>query len=109
MLCEALDLLEQGKGLHPAEVDQFSRMLVKEPDVDLGETIRETVFVGDRKKRIYPRSLRQRTYCSAINHKDLVFGVGPAGIEENILGNGDGAKCTLIKKRLKRSFCVVLL
>ena len=70
---QLLDLLEQGKGLHPAEVDQFSRMLVKEPDVDLGELIRETVFVGDRKKRIYPRSLRQRTYCNAINHKDLVF------------------------------------
>ena len=47
---QLLDLLEQGKGLHPAEVDQFSRMLVKEPDVDLGELIRETVFVGDRKR-----------------------------------------------------------
>ena len=48
--CATLDLLEQGKGLHPAEVDQFSRMLMKEPDVDLGELIRETVFVGDRKE-----------------------------------------------------------
>ena len=65
-----LDLLEQGKGLS-RRIDQFSRMLMKEPDVDLGALIRETVFVGDRKKRIYPRSLRQRTYCNAINHKDL--------------------------------------
>ena len=98
---QLLDLLEQGKGLHPAEVDQFSRMLMKEPDVDLGALIRETVFVGDRKKRIYPRSLRQRTYCNAINHKDLVFGVGPAGTGKTFLAMAMALNA-LYKEEVKR-------
>jgi len=98
---QLLDLLEQGKGLHPAEVDQFSRMLMKEPDVDLGELIRETVFVGDRKKRIYPRSLRQRTYCNAIKHKDLVFGVGPAGTGKTFLAMAMALNA-LYKEEVKR-------
>lgn len=70
---QLLDLIEQGNSLHPAEVDQFSRMLLREPEVDLGDLIKETIFVSARKKRIFPRSLRQLTYCKAINHKDLVL------------------------------------
>ena len=87
IMIQLLDLLEQGKGLHPAEVDQFSRMLIREPDVDLSELYRDTVFVGDRKKRIYPRSLRQRHYCKAITNNDLVFGVGQQALED-IFGDG---------------------
>ena len=82
---QLLDLIEQGNSVHPAEVDQFSRMLVREPDVDLADLIKETIFVSARKKRIFPRSLRQLTYCKAINHKDLVFGVGPAGTGKTFL------------------------
>ena len=95
------DLLAQGKGLHPAEVDQFSRMLMREPDVELGELYRETIFIGDRKKRIYPRSLRQRNYCKAISHSDLVFGVGPAGTGKTFLAMAM-ALSALYKEEVKR-------
>ncbi len=95
------DLLGQGKGLHPAEVDQFSRMLMREPDVELGELYRETIFIGDRKKRIYPRSLRQRNYCKAIAKSDLVFGVGPAGTGKTFLAMAM-ALSALYKEEVKR-------
>jgi phosphate starvation-inducible PhoH-like protein len=101
IMIQLLDLLEQGKGLHPAEVDQFSRMLMREPDVDLSELYRDTVFVGDRKKRIYPRSLRQRYYCQAINNNDLVFGVGPAGTGKTFLAMAM-ALSALYKEEVKR-------
>ena len=98
---QLLDLIEQGKGLHAAEVDQFSRMLMREPDVELKELVRETVFVGDRKKRIFPRSLRQRTYCKSITHKDLVFGVGPAGTGKTFLAMAM-ALSALYKEEVKK-------
>ena len=101
IMIQLLDLLEQGKGLHPAEVDQFSRMLMREPDVDLSELYRDTVFVGDRKKRIYPRSLRQRYYCQAITNNDLVFGVGPAGTGKTFLAMAM-ALSALYKEEVKR-------
>jgi len=98
---QLLDLLEQGKGLDPAEVDQFSRMLLDEPEVDLGELFRETIFVGERKKRIFPRSLRQRTYCQAIQRNDLVFGVGPAGTGKTFLAMAM-ALSALYKEEVKK-------
>ena len=98
---QLLDLIEGGQGLHSAEVDQFSRMLMREPDVELKELVRETVFVGDRKKRIFPRSLRQRTYCKSITRKNLVFGVGPAGTGKTFLAMAM-ALSALYKEEVKK-------
>ncbi len=98
---QLLDLIEQGQPLHAAEVDQFSRMLIKEPDVELRDLVKETVFVGNRKKRIFPRSMRQKTYCKAINHNDLVFGVGPAGTGKTFLAMAMALNA-LYKEEVKR-------
>ena len=61
------------------------RLLVREPETRLAELFKETVFVGARKKRIYPRSIRQRDYCAAVRENDLVFGIGPAGTGKTYL------------------------
>ena len=82
---QLLDLVEEGKGLSPAEIDQLSRMMLQDPDVNLQALFQNTIFVADRKKRIYPRSGRQSQYCGAILKKDLVFGIGPAGTGKTYL------------------------
>ena len=78
-------LVEGGHALHPPQVDQMCRLLVREPGTRLAELYKETVFVGARKKRIYPRSIRQRDYCAAVRENDLVFGIGPAGTGKTYL------------------------
>jgi phosphate starvation-inducible PhoH-like protein len=88
----ALVVLEQlcelactGHQLHSADVDQAVRLLSNEPDVRLSELYSDTVYVGTKKKRIHPRSLRQRDYIKAMRDHPLVFGVGPAGTGKTYL------------------------
>ena len=82
---QLLSVLESGASLHPAEIDQSSRMLMRETGVSLVELSKQTIYVGHKKKRIYPRSLRQKEYFDAIKKNDLVFGVGPAGTGKTYL------------------------
>ena len=85
VLSQLLSVIENGTHFRAAEVDQASRLLREEPDVDLLELFRETIFVAHKKRRIVPRSPRQRQYFRAINRSDLVFGVGPAGTGKTYL------------------------
>lgn len=98
---QLLTMLEAGGTLHPAEIDQSSRMLMKESEVSLVALSKETIFVGYRKKRIYPRSLRQKEYFQAISKNDLVFGVGPAGTGKTYLAMAM-ALSALVKEDVKR-------
>ena len=98
---QLLNILESGGTLHPAEVDQSSRMLMRESEVSLVALSKETIFVGHRKKRIYPRSLRQKEYFQAISKNDLVFGVGPAGTGKTYLAMAM-ALSALVKEDVKR-------
>jgi phosphate starvation-inducible PhoH-like protein len=60
-------------------------MLMRESGVSLVELSKQTIYVGHKKKRVYPRSLRQKEYFDAIKKNDLVFGVGPAGTGKTYL------------------------
>lgn len=82
---ELLSVLESGGILYPADIDQSSRMLMRESGVSLVELSKQTIYVGYKKKRIYPRSIRQKQYFDAIKKNDLVFGVGPAGTGKTYL------------------------
>lgn len=82
---ELLSVLESGGVLYPADIDQSSRMLMRESGVSLVELSKQTIYVGYKKKRIYPRSIRQKQYFDAIKKNDLVFGVGPAGTGKTYL------------------------
>ena len=72
-----------GHSLSSADVDQASRMLLREPSVRLIELYNDTIAAG--KKRLHPRSLRQRDYIQAMRAQSLVFGVGPAGTGKTYL------------------------
>jgi len=72
-----------------------------EPTVQLLQLFRETIFVGQRKKRIYPRSLRQSHYFRSVEKHDLVFGVGPAGTGKTFLAMAM-ALSALLREDVKR-------
>jgi phosphate starvation-inducible protein PhoH and related proteins len=101
IISQLFALVENGYNLRVAEVDQASRMLLNEPEVNLVKLCKETIFVGQRKKRIYPRSLRQSQYFRAIRQNDLVFGVGPAGTGKTYLAMAM-ALSALLKEEVKR-------
>jgi phosphate starvation-inducible PhoH-like protein len=88
----AADVLEQlyqvaltGYHLHASDVDQACRMIRSEPTVQLLELYQDTIAIGVGKKRVHPRSPRQRSYLHAIREHDLVFGIGPAGTGKTYL------------------------
>ncbi len=85
ILQELISVVGEGMRLSPGEVEQMCRLLRDEPETSLVSLHKDTLFVGYRKKRIYPRSERQQNYCNAIRAEDLVFGVGPAGTGKSFL------------------------
>jgi len=98
---QLLSLILNGYSLQGAEVDQASRMLISEPKVNLLKLCKETIFVGQRNKRIYPRSLRQSEYFRSISKYDLVFGIGPAGTGKTFLAMAM-ALSALLREEVKR-------
>lgn len=85
ILNELYAIAATGYPLLPSDVDQSVRLLQREPDVRLRELYSETLTLGVGKKRIHPRSPRQRQYVNAMGENDLVFGVGPAGTGKTYL------------------------
>ena len=81
---QLLKLMEKGRSFRPADIDQMCRLLKREPDTEFSDLQKECIFVG-KSKKIYPRSIRQKTYFKAIQSNDLVFGVGPAGTGKTYL------------------------
>ena len=88
----AADVLEQlfevalaGHHLHGSDIDQACRMLRSDPGTRLLSLYQDTVAIGVGKKRVHPRSIRQRAYLNAIREHDLVFGLGPAGTGKTYL------------------------
>ncbi len=85
VLEELYAIAATGYPLLPSDVDQAVRLLQREPEVRLRELYSETLTLGVGKKRIHPRSPRQRHYVGAMMEHDLVFGIGPAGTGKTYL------------------------
>jgi len=85
VLVQLFQVAELGQPLNPTDIDQACRMLRAEPHVRLLDLFRETIPIGVGKKRIHPRSVRQRAYIQAIKKHTLTFGVGPAGTGKTFL------------------------
>ena len=85
VLVQLYQVSELGQRLDTTDVDQACRMLRSEPDVRLVELFRETIPIGVGKRRIHPRSVRQRAYIQEIRAHTLTFGVGPAGTGKTFL------------------------
>ncbi len=78
-------VMASGYQLRSADVDQACRMVQSEPGVQLVDLYNDTVSIGVGRKRVNPRTLRQKQYLHAIREVDLVFGIGPAGTGKTYL------------------------
>ncbi len=76
------------QGIHPhnGELNGMLRLVVADP----ATTLRSLADQGrarsaGTKRTVQPRSVNQRKYVEAIEHNDMVFGVGPAGTGKTYL------------------------
>ncbi|MBK9645460.1 MAG: PhoH family protein [Deltaproteobacteria bacterium] len=85
LLRQLYELVGTGFALHPSAVDHACRMMRESQDAPIQQIFSETLLIGVKKKAIFPRTPRQRSYVNAIRANDIVFGVGPAGTGKTYL------------------------
>lgn len=78
-------LVGSGITLSVPLVDQACRLVRQDPNVRLGDYFNDVVFVGQKKRSVFPRSVNQRVYVDSIRKHDIVFGIGPAGTGKSYL------------------------
>ncbi len=94
-------LASTGTPITLVDVDQAARLLRSEPDAQLIDYRSDVVITGARKRAIYPRTPRQKTYVHAFDENDVVFGVGPAGTGKTYLAMAV-AVAALLKDQVRR-------
>ncbi len=85
LISELYDLVGTGFHLYPTVVDHACRLVLQEPQARIKDLFTDVVYVGRRKKAIFPRSVNQQRYIDAIRCNDVVFGLGPAGTGKTYL------------------------
>jgi phosphate starvation-inducible protein PhoH and related proteins len=65
--------------------DRESQMTPNQPPSNLKNFVESKVQIAVRKKTILPRSPMQATYIEAMQRRDAVFGIGPAGTGKTYL------------------------
>ncbi|MDP1572432.1 MAG: PhoH family protein [Vicinamibacterales bacterium] len=92
-------LLAEGHAISPVDVKSASDLLAQDGTVDL----RDYFLKGGQlrqagKRRIMAKSPNQRQYLDAIEHHDIVFGIGPAGTGKTYLAMAQAVSYLLAKK-----------
>jgi len=92
-------LLSEGHAVSPVDVKAASDLLAQDGAVDL----RDYFLKGGQlrqagKRRIMAKSPNQRQYLDAIEHHDIVFGIGPAGTGKTYLAMAQAVSYLLAKK-----------
>lgn len=94
-------LLEEGKPLHPSDIDFALNALMKDSKAKINDIYNQTVLVSSSKRNITPKSFVQKSYVEAIGKYDIVFGVGPAGTGKTYLAMAT-AVSALLNKEVER-------
>ncbi len=94
-------LAKKGMPLYGADVERALAILNSDENANLQDVFLDKVFVSVRNKVITPRGLAQKLYVEQIRHKDMVFGIGPAGTGKTYLAMAM-AVAALLKKEVRR-------
>ncbi len=94
-------LAKRGMPLYGDDVKRALAILSGDENADLQDVFMDKVFVSVRNKVITPRGLNQKIYVEQIRHKDMVFGIGPAGTGKTYLAMAM-AVSALLKKQVRK-------
>ncbi len=94
-------LLREGYHFSKEDVQRASELVEQDGSVDLRDYfVREPVRASN-KRQVAPKTVNQRRYLDAIEHHDIVFGIGPAGTGKTYLAMAQ-AVAYLTAKRVSR-------
>src|ERR1043165_7419119 len=94
-------LLREGHIFNNGDLNSYLRVVTVDPDVSLRALVHSGRQRNFGKKNLAPKTVNQRRYLEAIEHNDMVFGIGPAGTGKTYLAVAM-AVSALISKHVSR-------
>lgn len=94
-------LLREGYQLSARDVQRGAQLISDDPAVDLRDYFMRAPIRPSNHRQVRPKSVNQRWYLDAIEHNDIVLGVGPAGTGKTYLAMAE-AVAFLTAKRVNR-------
>ncbi len=91
------DLVKEGQQFTNGDLNSYLRALVSDPEISLRRLVESGRKRSFGKKLLAPKSMNQRKYLEAIERKDLVFGIGPAGTGKTYLAVAMGVAALMNK------------
>jgi phosphate starvation-inducible PhoH-like protein len=101
ILGEYVALTREGHQFNNGDLNSFLRVVTADSETSLRGLVESGKQRSFGKKTIAPKTITQRRYVDAIEHHDLVFGVGPAGTGKTYLAVAM-AVSALFSKRVSR-------
>ena len=94
-------LMNSGYKLGKGDVKTAAQLVAQDENVELGEYFTKGTPRTSGKRQVMPKSVNQRRYLEAIDARDIVFGIGPAGTGKTYLAMAQ-AVSFLLAKRVSR-------
>src|SRR5947209_20448849 len=91
-------LMRDGYKLSNTDVKTASDLVAQDESVDLRDHFLKGALTPAGKRRVAPKSVTQRRYLDAIDHHDIVFGIGPAGTGKTYLAMAQAVTFLVAKK-----------
>jgi len=91
-------LMRDGYKLSNADVKTASALMAENGAVDLRDHFLKGSVATAGKRRVAPKTANQRRYLDAIDHHDIVFGIGPAGTGKTYLAMAQAVTFLVAKK-----------
>jgi phosphate starvation-inducible protein PhoH and related proteins len=101
ILSDYASLTREGHVFNNGDLNSFLRVVTADSETTLRGLVESGRQRSFGKKTIAPKTITQRKYIDAIEHFDLVFGIGPAGTGKTYLAVAM-AVAALLSKRVSR-------
>jgi phosphate starvation-inducible PhoH-like protein len=101
ILEDYVSLVQQGQTFSNGDLNSYLRVLMADSEASLRGLVESGRSRNFGKKMIAPKTANQRRYLDALERKDLVFGIGPAGTGKTYLAVAMGVSA-LLSKRVSR-------
>jgi phosphate starvation-inducible PhoH-like protein len=98
ILTDYADLVGEGQVFSNGDLNSFLRVVTADPEASLRGLVESGKQRAFGKKLITPKTVMQRRYVDAIEHSDLVFGIGPAGTGKTYLAVAMAVSALLSKQ-----------
>ena len=98
VLGQLTSMMDEGYKLGKGDVKTAAQLIAQDGSVALADYFAKGTPRTSGKRQVMPKSVNQRRYLEAIEQKDIVFGIGPAGTGKTYLAMAQAVSYLLAKK-----------